>query len=76
MPGACGAVRSRPNCNCKASFPETDWPPNQQMLDALKDAQIEIEQMLEDLCDEPDEDVSAHRTLDTIKAAIAAAEPD
>jgi hypothetical protein len=49
---------------------------NTQMLDALKDAETEIENMLEDFADEPEDDVSAHRTLATIRAAIAIAEPD
>jgi uncharacterized protein (DUF736 family) len=57
--------RAAPECSVRAI-----------MLDALKDAEIEIEQMLEDLCEKPEEDVSALRTLATVKAAIAAAEPE
>jgi hypothetical protein len=41
------------------------------MHDALLDAETEINSMLEDLCDEPEEDISAHRTLAKIRAAIA-----
>lgn len=46
------------------------------MLDALKDAEQEIENMLEDLCQSegPEADTSAQKTLATIRAAIAAAE--
>ena len=43
------------------------------MLDALHDAETEIENMLEDFSEEPEEDISAHRTLTKIRAAIAAA---
>jgi hypothetical protein len=41
----------------------------QQMYDALQDAETEIMEMLEDLCDEPQEDIGVHRTLATIRAA-------
>jgi hypothetical protein len=46
----------------------------EEMLAALQDAEQEIVAMLEDLCDEPQVDVSAHRTLAKIRAAIAEAE--
>jgi hypothetical protein len=46
----------------------------EQMMDALDDAELEIETMLEDLCDEREEDISAHRTLATIRAARTRAE--
>ncbi len=46
------------------------------MLDALKDAEKEIEEMLEDFCQSegPEEDSSAQATLAIIRAAIVRAE--
>jgi hypothetical protein len=43
------------------------------MLSALQDADYEIRTFLEDLCDEPEEDISARRTLAAIASAIAKA---
>ena|ERR1051325_10933156 len=55
----------RPNAHLMAAAPD--------LLSALQDAEQEIVEMLEDLCDEPEEDISAHRTLAVIRAAIAKA---
>ncbi len=44
------------------------------LIDALRDAESEIETMLEDLCDAPEKDILAQRTLGTIRDALAAAE--
>lgn len=54
-----------PNAYLMAAAPD--------LLSALQDAEREIVAMLEDLCDEPEADISAHRTLATIRAAIAQA---
>jgi hypothetical protein len=43
------------------------------MLSALWDALDTIENMLADLCDEPEEDIEANNTIATIQAAIARA---
>ena len=40
------------------------------LVAALQDAEDEIVNMLDDLSEEPEEDLSAHRTLSTIRAAI------
>ena len=45
-----------------------------KLLDALQTAEQEIMGMLEDLCDEPEEDISTRRTLATIRSAIAETE--
>jgi hypothetical protein len=44
------------------------------MLDALYDAEMEIQEMLEDYSKQPQEDSSAHRTLKAIRVAIEKAE--
>ncbi|MBA4067183.1 MAG: hypothetical protein C0501_26455 [Isosphaera sp.] len=43
------------------------------LVSALQDAEQEIRHMLDDLCDEPEGDVSANRTLATIAAALGKA---
>jgi hypothetical protein len=40
------------------------------LIAALQDAEQEIRDMLKDLCDEPEEDISAHRTLAKIRDAL------
>ena len=40
------------------------------MLDALYDAEMEIQEMLQDYSKQPEEDSSAHKTLKTIRGAI------
>jgi hypothetical protein len=41
------------------------------LVNAARDAEQEISTMLEDLCDEPEEDISAHRTLASIRTSLA-----
>ncbi len=44
------------------------------MLDALYDAEMEIQEMLQDYAKQPEDDSSAHKTLKVIRAAIEKAE--
>ena len=44
-----------------------------ELVKALQDAEDEIKNLLDDLSDEPEEDIAAHRTLATIREALAKA---